>query len=270
MIALIVVLAYGVIAVCADQIAPYPAGVDFVQFVSVPQTPSLHGGHLLGTDLLGHDVLTQLLFAVRESMQWSLLTMLGATGIGVTVGAVAGYLGGKFDAAVSWLMGLVVTMPALAVLALVVIFEHPLAPFWFTVVLMLYMWTGVARVVRASFASLRNREFVEAAHAAGASPGRIVFRHLLPNSLGPVLIAATTIIGQSIIIISTVDYFGWGGENYATPTLGGMVADAAKTGVVATPWWEYAIPVTALCVLLISINVAVDGFGDALDPRKRR
>lgn len=80
MIALFVVLAYGVVAVFADRIAPYQAGQVFVEFVSFPRTPSFHGGHLLGTDLLGHDVLSQLLFAVRESMKWSLLTMLGATG----------------------------------------------------------------------------------------------------------------------------------------------------------------------------------------------
>lgn len=169
-----------------------------------------------------------------------------------------------------WLTGVVVTMPALAILALVVIFGAPIAPWWFPVVLMLYMWTGVARVVRASFASLRVREFVEAAHAAGASPGRVVLRHLLPNSLGPVLIAATAIIGQSIIIIATVDYFGWGNQDWAHPTLGSMIADVSKTGVVPTPWWEYLIPATALCILLISINVMVDGLGDALNPGRRR
>jgi peptide/nickel transport system permease protein len=264
------VVAYGIVAALAGLISPYPAGRDFVQLVNHPQPPSLHGGHLLGTDLLGHDMLTQLLFAVRESMTGSFICMLGATVIGVVVGAFGGYHGGAVDAAVGWLTGVVVTIPAVAVLALVVLFEAPIAPFWFGIVLMLYLWTGVARVVRSSFASLRGREFVEAANAAGASGGRIVFRHLLPNSSGAVLISATAIIGQSMIVIATVDYFGYGNENPAHPTLGGLVADAAKTGVVATPWWLYAIPAIALALLLVCVNVTVDGLTDALDPRRRR
>jgi peptide/nickel transport system permease protein len=269
--ALAVVAAFAVVAAVADRISPYPPARLFLEYLNRPQAPALHQGHLLGTDVLGHDMLAQLLFAVRESMTGALVCAVGASAIGVAVGALAGYRGGAVDAAVGWLTGVVVTMPALALIVLVVVYEAPIAPVWLGVALTLYLWTGVARVVRASFASLRTREFVEAAHAAGASGLRIVLRHLLPNTSGPVLVAATSIVGQSIVIIATVDYFDFGAQQADKPTLGGLVANAAKgVGLAATPWWLYAIPSIALGLLLVSINVAADTLDDALNPAGRR
>ncbi len=134
---------------------------------------------------------------------------------------------------------------------------------------MLYLWTGIARVVRTSFVSLRAREFVEAAHAAGASGLRVILRHLLPNTAGEVLVGATAVIGQSIVVIATVDFFNYGSQNSDTPTLGGLVADATRgVGLAATPWWLYAIPAVALGLLLVSVNFAADTLDDALNPGK--
>jgi peptide/nickel transport system permease protein len=268
--ALLVLLAFAVTAAIAARVAPYPAARLFLEYLNRPQAPSFHHGHLLGTDVLGHDMLAQLLYAIRETMTGSLVCAGGATVIGVVVGAVAGYYGGAVDAAIGWLTGVVVTMPAIALIVLVVVYENPIQPLWLGFALTLYLWTSVARVVRASFSSLRTREFVEAAHAAGASGLRVVVRHLLPNAVGSVLVAATSIVGQSIVIIATVDYFDFGAQSSDQPTLGGLVANAAKgVGLAATPWWLYAIPSVALGLLLVSINVAADTLDDALNPQGR-
>ncbi len=268
--AVLVLLAFALAAAVAATVSPYPPARLFLEYLNRPQAPSLHHGHLLGTDVLGHDMLAQLLYAIRETMTGSLVCAAGATVVGVVVGAIGGYYGGAVDAAIGWLTGVVVTMPAIALIVLVVIYENPIQPLWLGFALTLYLWTGVARVVRSSFATLRTREFVEAAHAAGASSLRVIGRHLLPNAVGSVLVAATSIIGQSIVIIATVDYFDFGAQSADQPTLGGLVANAAKgVGLAATPWWLYAIPSVALGLLLISINVAADTLDDVLNPVRR-
>jgi ABC-type dipeptide/oligopeptide/nickel transport system permease subunit len=269
MFALLVVVAFVVAAGFAGTLAPYAPGQIFIDFVNRPQAPSLHHGHLLGTDGIGHDELSQLLYALRASVMGGLVCAAGATAIGTLVGALAGYVGGLVDAAINWLIGVVVTMPALAVVVLVVVYNLPLAPIWYGVTLMLYMWTTIARVVRSEVVALRRREFVEAAHAAGASPLRVIARHLLPNAAGSVLVAATATIGQSILIIATVDFFDYASGDISNPTLGGLVSQATHgLGLAsrASPWWLYAIPSIALGVLLVCVNFAADSLDDALNP----
>ena len=141
---------------------------------------------------------------------------------------VAGYYGGVIDAIVTWATGAVVSLPAVAFLLIVVIFRWPVTPFEFGLWLTIYLWTGVARVVRGSFVALRHREFVEAAHAAGASGPRIILRHLLPNASGPLIVAGTSLIGQSIVIVATVTFLGLGTVQAEKPSLGTLVADAAR------------------------------------------
>jgi ABC-type dipeptide/oligopeptide/nickel transport system permease subunit len=205
-------------------------------------------------------------------MLGSLGAALAAMLLGVCLGAPAGYLGGAFDAAVGWLSGAIVTVPALGIFLFVVIHYNPV-PLWaFPVTLALALWTYVARAVRASFATLRVREFVEAARAAGASGPRIVFRHLLPNSAGLVVVAATGVLGQSIMIISTADFFSLGNEQTDKPTLGGLIANVAKphdpTFGYAAPWWLWVIPIVTLGVLLVCANVSADAIDDVLDPAR--
>ncbi len=124
-LALLVVVAFAVVAIVADAIAPYPASRLFVEYLNDPQAPSLHHGHLLGTDVLGHDYLSQLLAAIHESMTAALICAAGATAIGIVVGALGGYYGGVVDALIGWVTGVVVTMPALAVVVLVVVYNAP-------------------------------------------------------------------------------------------------------------------------------------------------
>jgi len=192
----------------------------------------------------------------------------GATAIGLVLGVLAGWLGGPLDAAIGGMTGLVVSVPALAILGVVIVYDHPV-PLWeFPAALALCLWVYVARAVRASFRTLREREFVEAARASGASGLRIVFRHLLPNTAGAALVAATGIVGQSIAIIATVEYLGWGNPQSDRPTLGGLIVHAVN-GMPNTdraPWWLWVIPITTLGLLLVCVNFAADTLDDVLEP----
>lgn len=275
--ALAVLLALFVVGLLAAVLAPYPAGDEFLEYINKPQPPFSTPHHLLGTDIIGHDFLTQLLFGLRESVFSSLVCALGATAIGAVVGALAGYYGGVLDAVVTWITGAVVSVPAVAFLLVVVIFRWPVTPFEFGLWLMIYLWTGVARVVRGSVASLRVREFVEAAHAAGASGPRVILRHLIPNASGPLIVAGTSLIGQSIVIVSTVTFLGLGTVQAEKPSLGTLIADAARGtggtiggGYVQSPWWVYVFPGVLLVLMLVCVNLVGDTLDESLNPAADR
>src|SRR3954452_7145280 len=261
-VALLGLFALFVPGLLAASRAPYPAGEDFLEYFNKPQHPFSTPHHLLGTDVIGHDFLTQLLFGLRESVFSSIVCAAGATLIGAIVGALAGYYGGWFDGFVTWVTGSIVSLPAVAFLLIVVIFRWPVTPFEFGLWLMIYLWTGVARVVRGSVVVLKEREFVEAANAAGASSPRIILRHLLPNASGPVIVAGTSLIGQSIIIVATVTFLGLGTVQAEKPSLGTLIADAARGtggtvggGIVQSPWWLYVFPGLLLVVVLVCVNL---------------
>jgi peptide/nickel transport system permease protein len=265
--AFVLLIALIAIGALAGVLAPYYPGQEFVQLIGRAQPP-LTAHHLLGTDALGRDYLTQLLFSIRETLLSALVCTGGATVIGVVVGSLAGYFGGWFDDLVAWATGVVVAVPAIAVLIIIAIWSSlPVKPFTDGLWLMALLWPGVARVVRATVASLRTTEYVEAAHASGASDLRVLVRHLLPNASGQIIVAATSIIGQSIAIIATVDYLGYGYNQPERPTLGGLVADAtnaASTGgasPLSAVWWLYVIPAVLLVLLLLTVAF----FGDAVD-----
>jgi ABC-type dipeptide/oligopeptide/nickel transport system permease subunit len=247
----------------AGRLAPYYAGQTWVELVTHPKPPLTHA-HLLGTDVQGRDMLTQLLYAIRQTVEFSVICVGGATLIGTVVGLLAGFYGGVLDGLLSWLTGMVVTVPAIAFLLLVVVYEWPLTPVGFGVALMFYLWTSVARAVRASVVSLRSREFVEAAHAAGASDLRLIVRHLLPNSLGTIIVAGTSLVGQSIAIVATVTFFGYGTVQSEKPTLGSLIAQAVPGH--GTPWWLSWPPVLILVLLIVCTNLLGDTLDDALNP----
>jgi peptide/nickel transport system permease protein len=272
-----IVALFGLVAALAGTLAPYQAGQEFLPLIQHPQPP-LTAHHVLGTDVLGKDFLTQILFAIHETMLSALVCAGIATAIGTVIGAIAGYYGGWFDAFVTWATGVVVAVPAVAVLILVSVWEFPWTPLRFGLWLSAVLWTGPARVVRASVAQHRGREYVEAARASGASGLRIIARHLLPNSLGAIIVSATTIVGQSIVVIATVDYIGYTSNSYTQPTLGGLVADAThSTGLILTSlnasvwsvWWLYVIPSLILVLLLVAVALLGDALDDALNPTTR-
>src|SRR6266851_4870469 len=230
--------------------------------------------HPLGTDDLGQDLLARMLYGGRISLSVGLTAMLVAVIVGTVVGAVAGISRGSVDAAMMWLTDLFLSLPQLPVLLLVIyLFRDPLKRLvgpelgvfiLIVAVIAAFRWMPVARLVRAQFLSLREKEFVEAARALGATKLRQVVRHILPNSLGPVIVAGTVDVAVAILLESTLSFLGLGFPP-DIPTWGRVLFDAKDYLDIAPHWALFAGGAIFLAVL--SINFIGDGLCDALDPR---
>ena len=230
--------------------------------------------HPFGTDDLGQDLLARMLYGGRISLAVGLAAAIVAIVIGTFVGAIAGMSIGAVDAALMWLTDLFLSLPPLPLLLLLIyLFRDPLkqlvGPELGTFILIVAVigglrWMPAARLVRAQFLSLREKEFVEAARALGMSTLRLVMRHILPNSLGPVIIAATIDVAAAIILESTLSFFGLGFPP-DIPTWGRILFDAKDYLDIAPHWALFAGGAIFLAVL--SINFIGDGLRDALDPR---
>jgi peptide/nickel transport system permease protein len=235
--------------------------------------PSLK--HPLGTDDLGQDLLARMLYGGRISIAVGLTAMLIAVIVGVVIGAIAGMSRGWVDAALMWLTDLFLSLPQLPLLLLIIyLFRDSLKSVvgpemgvFILIVIVIggFRWMPVARLVRAQILSLREKEFVEAARALGASPLRVVARHLIPNSMGPVIVAATIDVAAAIIAESTLSFLGLGFPP-DIPTWGRILFDAKDYLDVAPHWALF--PGTAIFLTVLSINYLGDGLRDALDPRK--
>lgn len=255
------------------RLATYAENEIDLTHVNQAAGPTFAGHHYFGTDYLGRDLLSQTLYGLHTSVVLTLAVVGVATVFGVIVGALAGYGGGWLDAVLMRAVDLVVTVPLMAVMLAALVYFTPLTPNHMAVVMALYLWTGVARVTRASFASLRAREYVEAAHAAGASPVRIALRHMLPNCSGSIIVAATSVFGIALTIEATLDFFNIGSAQVSQggPTLGNLIADATKYGgLTNAPWWTYTMPSLVLVLLLLSVNFVGDSLDDALAPDRAR
>ena len=230
--------------------------------------------HPFGTDDLGQDLLARMLYGGRISLAVGLAAMLVAIIVGTAIGTIAGMSRGSVDAALMWLTDLFLSLPPLPLLLLVIyLFREPLkqlvGPELGTFVLVVaviggFRWMQVARLVRAQFLSLREKEFVEAARALGMSSLRMVTRHILPNSLGPIIVAGTIDVAAAIIAESTLSFLGLGFPP-DTPTWGRILFDAKDYLDIAPHWALFAGGAIFLTVL--SINFIGDGLRDALDPR---
>lgn len=222
-------------------------------------------GHPLGTDQFARDVLSRMLYGARISLGIGFLAVGIAVAVGTLVGAVAGYLGGAVDAVLMRGVDLVMAFPRLVLLISVIALFQPGVGV-IVVVLGLTLWPGTARLVRAEVLSLREREFVEAARALGYSRRRIVLRHLVPNALGPVVVAATLGIGNTIVLEAGLSFLGIGVQP-PTPSWGTMVADGRNHLLDA--WWLSTFPGLAIVLTVLAFNLVGDGLRDALDPRER-
>ena len=230
--------------------------------------------HPFGTDDLGQDLLARMLYGGRISLAVGLAAMLVAVTVGTAIGAAAGMARGSVDAALMWLTDLFLSLPPLPLLLLVIyLFREPLTqlvgPELGTFILIVaviggFRWMQVARLVRAQFLSLREKEFVEAARAVGMSSRRLVARHILPNSLGPIIVAGTIDVAAAIIAESTLSFLGLGFPP-DIPTWGRILFDAKDYLDIAPHWALFAGGAIFLAVL--SINFIGDGLRDALDPR---
>ena len=231
--------------------------------------------HPLGTDDLGQDLLARMLYGGRISLAVGLAAMLIAVVVGVIIGAIAGMSRGSVDAALMWVTDLFLSLPQLPLLLLIIyLFRDSLkamvgteAGIFIMIVAVIggFRWMPVARLVRAQFLSLREKEFVEAARALGASTTRQVVRHILPNSLGPVIVAATIDVAAAIIAESTLSFLGLGFPP-DIPTWGRILYDAKEYLDIAPHWAMF--PGTAIFLTVLCINFVGDGLRDALDPRR--
>ncbi len=231
--------------------------------------------HPLGTDDLGQDLLARMLYGGRISLAVGLAAMVVAIVVGTIIGAVAGMSRGWAGPALMWLTDLFLSLPALPLLLLVIyLFRDALKAAFgpeggifvlIVVVIGGLRWMPVARLVRAQFLSLREKEFVEAARALGATRLRQVVRHILPNALGPVIVAATIDVAAAIIAESTLSFLGLGFPP-DVPTWGRILYDA-KDYLDIAPYWAL-FPGAAIFLAVLSINFIGDGLRDALDPRK--
>lgn len=247
--------------------------IDEIDFRARLQGPSWE--HPLGTDDLGQDLLARILYGGRISLAVGFAAMLVAVTFGVLVGAVAGMSGGKTDAALMWLTDLFLSLPQLPLLLLIIyLFRDSLVGIvgpelgvFILIVIVIggFNWMPVARLVRAQFFSLREKEFVEAARALGASRIRLVLRHILPNALGPVIVAATIDVAAAIIAESTLSFLGLGFPP-DIPTWGRLLFDA-KDNLDFAPHWAL-FPGLAIFLTVLTINFVGDGLRDALDPRR--
>lgn len=252
-----------VIGIFGPHIAPYFVNNLDYAFINHPHAPTLAGDHFFGTDGLGRDIFSQTLYGLHNSLPVAFLVAAVATTAGVVVGAVAGYAGGWLDAALMRIVDLVATVPAIAIIFALIVYLSPLTELRVGYILMAWAWTIVARVVRGNVLALRDREYVEAARAVGASPLRIVVRHLLPGCSPSVLVAATTVFAQAIALAAFADFVGAGTTQLNSPTLGNIIADEIKFQGLQTPWWTYVFPSVVLVALLASASFAADAIGDA-------
>jgi len=234
--------------------------------------PTISGWHLLGTDNIGRDVLVRTLYGIHDTEQSALLGALIATLVGLAVGGAAGLYGGWLDATLMRIADLVTAFPAMVLMLAAFAFISPVTTTTATLVFAGYMWTFVARVTRARFSALGAEEFVMAARALGASDTRIFLRHLLPNAAGALLVSATSLVGQIVLLEATVEFVGFGVSSQVNPTLGNLIADATSSGIGAygflnLGWWVWAGPAIALVLILVCTNIAGDGLDTALNPR---
>jgi peptide/nickel transport system permease protein len=265
-------LLFMVVAVVAGPFV-YRVPIDEIDFKAKLKGPSW--AHPLGTDDLGQDLLARMLYGGRISLAVGIAAMLIALTIGVSVGAAAGYFGGKIDDVLMRVTELFLSLPQLPLLLLIVYLfrdtlKRALGPETGVFVLIVAVigmqrWMPVARLVRAQFLSLREKEFVEAARGLGAPPLRQVARHILPNAMGPVIVAGTIDVAAAIIAESSLSFLGLGFPP-DIPTWGRILFDA-KDNLDFAPHWAL-LPGTAIFLTVLSINYIGDGLRDALDPRK--
>ena len=258
----VVVLTLAVMAVAAPLVAPHdPHKPDTKRILEAPSSR-----HWLGTDQVGRDVLSRMLYGARVSLAVGFVSVGIATAIGIALGSAAGYHGGTVDAAVMRLVDLMLVFPRFFLLLAVLAFLTP--SIWTIMsVIGLTGWMGVARLVRAEFLALKEREFVIWSQSVGASAVRIIWRHILPNAMAPVLVAMTLGIPAAILTESGLSFLGLG-VRPPHATWGNILNDGKE--VIELAWWLSLYPGLAILVTVLSYNLLGEGIRDALDPRLRQ
>jgi len=233
---------------------------------AIPSDQPPSWDHPFGTTRAGQDVMGQVMRGTQQTLKVGFLVALLATGIGATWGAIAGFYRGRVDAIMMRIVDVIIVIPILVVVLVLAGFTRGTT--WFSVALIigLFGWTSTARVVRGMVLSLREQEFVEASRAMGAGDGRIIFRHLLPNTAGVIIVDATLVIASAILVEAALSFLGFGIQIPDTSL--GLLIQNAQTAVFTRPWLFY-IPGFFVILIVLTINFIGDGLRDALDPRQQ-
>ncbi|HML46614.1 MAG TPA: ABC transporter permease [Clostridia bacterium] len=256
-----------IVLVIASLLAPILAthDRDAVDMFAVEQAPG--NGHLLGTDDIGRDVFSRLLFGGQISLGVGFAAVLLQVLIGVTLGAVSGYFGGFVDALIMRIVDMVMCFPFYVIaISMAAIFGG--SAMNIVIIIGVLSWTGVARIVRAQVLSLRTREFIEAAKALGLRPWEIILKHMLPNCLSPIIVNATLGMAVAILTEAGLSFLGMG-VRPPQPSWGNMLSAAQSMIALRYQWWRWLPPGLLVFLTVLSINFLGDGLRDALDPRTK-
>jgi peptide/nickel transport system permease protein len=246
-------------SILAPFLAPYdPTSIDVHNVLSPPNK-----NHLLGTDELGRDLLSRIIWGSRVSLKVGFIAVGISILIGIIIGAVAGFYGGLIDTTLMRFVDIMLAFPTFfLILAVISILEQNI--FTIMVVIGITSWMDVARLVRAEFLSLKEKDFVSAARAVGASDKRLIFKHILPNALSPVFVSATFGVAGAILIESGLSFLGLGVQP-PDPSWGNILT-AGKDNIEVA-WWLSLFPGFAILITVLSYNLVGEGLRDALDPR---
>lgn len=260
-ISLLILLTICIAALFAERIAPY--GFKEIDLLNRSMAPTLTDQHYFGTDKIGRDYFSRVLYGTRTSVRVAFVVALLSTAIGTVLGALAGYYRGWLDNLLMRLTDFVLAVPFLAVLLIAAAYVGRGSAFRIAVLIALLLWTTIARIVRGNYLSLREKEFVDAAKASGASDARIIFRHILPNTLSPIIVNATLTVALAILLESTLSFLGFGIQP-PTPALGKLIDDGRNA--MLTDWWLVVMPGMVIVIICLCINFIGDGLRDAIDP----
>ena len=264
MIGLTVLAVIALLALMAPVLSPHPLDAVFWDRIDMP--PDIKAGFYFGTDANGRDLFTRTLYGARISLLVGISATAVSLVIGVLWGTIAGYAGGRIDRVMMRLVDILYALPFMFfVILLMVFFGREL---WLIFVAIgAVEWLDMARIVRGQTLSLKHREFIEAARAFGASPSRILLRHIIPNLAGPVVVFVSLTVPRTILLESFLSFLGLGVQEPMT-SWGVLIGDGART-MESAPW-ALGFPAAFLAATLLSFNALGDGLRDALDPGERR
>ncbi len=260
-VALAAVFLLFVIAGLAPFLAPHSPTAYDLDAVLLPPSP----GHWLGTDEEGRDVLSRMIFGTRISLSVGFISVGLYVAIGILLGALAGYFGGWIDMIVSRAIEIMICFPTFFLILAVLAFIGP-SLVNIMIVIGITSWPGIARLVRGEFLRLRRQEFVLAGRIVGAGTGRLIFRHILPNSMAPVFVSATFGIASSILVESSLSFLGFGVQP-PTPSWGEILSQSRDFMDIA--WWLALFPGLAIFLSITAYNLIGEGLRDAIDPRMK-
>jgi peptide/nickel transport system permease protein len=258
-IGLIIVLSFFILSVLTPHIAPYDPNI--IDVDNILASPSWE--HLFGTDDLGRDVFSRMLHGAGISLKVGFVAVGISVIVGVFLGAIAGYYGGWVDIIIMRFVDIMLCFPSFFLILAVIAFMEP-SIFNIMAVIGLTSWMGITRLVRAEFLTLKERDFVLAEKTMGASNPRIIFLHILPNAMAPVLVAATLGIASAVLVESALSFLGIGVQP-PTPSWGNILTQGQS--VLGIAWWLSFFPGMAILTTVLGYNLLGEGIRDAIDPR---